>query len=411
MTFSSSIAAFTGLLALGAFTLFPPSSAPTGSSSGACGSASPASNAELQCEPDDPTPPRPARPRPTIEVVFVLDTTGSMGGLLEGAKAKIWSIASRIVQGRPTPRLRVGLVGYRDLEDAYVTRVHPLREDLDAVYADLRSFRAEGGGDTPEHVARGLRHAVENMQWSSGEDVLKVVYLVGDAPPKAYANEPGAAHWTRAAHQRGIVVNTVRCGSSHETQASFQKLARTGGGLYFAVAQDGGVAAVTTPFDDEIRRLEREAGALALVGGREPARRASAAKKEAFAALSAEASADRSAYHAAAGAASRRWAAEDAVDLAAEPDALDRLDDHELPAELKPLSASERRARVEKRARRRAEIDRRLHHLTAQRRAHLEKTSSADAGVDDRVLADIRRRAEKLGVTYADGPSKSDSGK
>jgi hypothetical protein len=411
MTLSSSVFAFTGLLALGASSFFPPGSAPVGSSSGPRGSAPRASDAQRQCGPTRPAPPRPTEPRPTIEVVFVLDTTGSMGGLLEGAKAKIWAIASRIVQGRPTPRLRVGLVGYRDLDDAYVTRVHPLREDLDAVYADLRSFRAEGGGDTPEHVARGLRHAVESMQWSTGEDVLKVVYLVGDAPPHAYENEPSAAHWTRAARRRGIVVNTVRCGTSNRTQASFRKLAQVGGGLYFAVAQDGGVAAVTTPFDDEIRRLEREAGALALVGGRAPARRASRAKKEAFAGLSAEATADRSAYHAAAGAAPRRWAADDAVDLAAEPEALERLQDHELPAELKPLSAAERRARVEERARRRAEIDQRLRRLTAERRAHLEERTSTDDGVDDRVLADIRRRAQALGVSYETGTEGADSGK
>jgi hypothetical protein len=40
----------------------------------------------------------PARPawadKPVIEVVFVLDTTGSMGPLIEGAKRKIWSIAT-----------------------------------------------------------------------------------------------------------------------------------------------------------------------------------------------------------------------------------------------------------------------------------------------------------------------------
>lgn len=402
MALSSSFTALSGLLALGAFTLFPPGSEPAG---GACDAA------PLQCRPEAPPEPPAPEPRPTIEVTFVLDTTGSMGGLLEGAKSKIWSIASRIVQGRPTPRLRIGLVGYRDLEDAYVTRVHPLREDLDAVYADLRSFRAEGGGDTPEHVARGLRHAVENMQWSSGDDVLRVVYLVGDAPPKAYANEPDAAHWIRVARQRGIVVNTVRCGTSNETQSSFQKLASIGGGLYFAVAQDGGVAAVTTPFDDEIRRLEREAGALALVGGAEGARRASDAKKKAFAGLSAEASADRNAYHAVSGAASRRWAADDAVDLAAEPEALDRLPERELPAELRPMSPAKRRAQVEERAERRAEIDRRLLRLAKRRQAYLERAAPDDGGVDDRVLTDIRQRAEKLGVSYGSADQTSDSGK
>lgn len=72
-------------------------------------------------------------PGPRIEVVFCLDTTGSMSGLIEGAKQKIWSIANRIAQGKPTPEIAIGLVGYRDRGDEYVTRQFDLSDDLDAV--------------------------------------------------------------------------------------------------------------------------------------------------------------------------------------------------------------------------------------------------------------------------------------
>src|SRR6476620_11514063 len=61
-------------------------------------------------------------PKPQVEVVFCLDTTGSMGGLLEGAKQKIWSIVNQIASGRPSPEIKVGLLGYRDRADAYVTK-------------------------------------------------------------------------------------------------------------------------------------------------------------------------------------------------------------------------------------------------------------------------------------------------
>ena len=60
---------------------------------------------------------------PRVEVAFVLDTTGSMSGLLEGAKAKIWDIANVIVSAEPTPDVRFGLVGYRDRGDTYITQV------------------------------------------------------------------------------------------------------------------------------------------------------------------------------------------------------------------------------------------------------------------------------------------------
>jgi Mg-chelatase subunit ChlD len=121
--------------------------------------------------------------RPRVDLVFALDTTGSMGGLIDGAKRKIWSLASFVAQGQPTPDLRVGLVAYRDVGDAYVTRVYDLDADLDRVYKRLHALRAEGGGDTPEHVARALDEAVHKMSWSANAEAVKVIYLVGDAPP------------------------------------------------------------------------------------------------------------------------------------------------------------------------------------------------------------------------------------
>src|SRR3954468_4422602 len=90
--------------------------------------------------------------KPRIEVYFVLDTTGSMGGLIEGAKQKIWSIANEMISAKPTPQLKLGLIGYRDRGDEYVTRTFNLTEDIDAIYAHLREFKADGGGDTPESV-------------------------------------------------------------------------------------------------------------------------------------------------------------------------------------------------------------------------------------------------------------------
>src|SRR5438552_6665382 len=84
--------------------------------------------------------------KPRVEVVFCLDTTGSMGGLIKAAKDKIWSICNQIAGGKPTPQLRVGLVAYRDRGDAYVTKVFDLTDDLDAVYTNLMAFKAEGGG-------------------------------------------------------------------------------------------------------------------------------------------------------------------------------------------------------------------------------------------------------------------------
>src|SRR5438128_911720 len=104
--------------------------------------------------------------RPNVEVVFCLDTTGSMGGLIDAAKQKIWSISNQIAGGKPTPSLKVGLVAYRDRGDQYVTKVFDLTDDLDASHGHLMGFKTQGGGDFPESVNQALHEAVTKITWS-----------------------------------------------------------------------------------------------------------------------------------------------------------------------------------------------------------------------------------------------------
>src|ERR1041384_4230439 len=94
--------------------------------------------------------------KPVVEVAFVLDTTGSMGPLIEGAKRKIWSIATAIVDANPEAEIRMGLVAYRDIGDEYVTKKFDLTTDIQDLYANLLELRARGGGDWPESVNEAL---------------------------------------------------------------------------------------------------------------------------------------------------------------------------------------------------------------------------------------------------------------
>jgi von Willebrand factor type A domain len=157
-------------------------------------------------------------PKPQVEVVFCLDTTGSMGGLIDAAKQKIWTIANQIASGKPTPRLKIGLVAYRDRGDQYITRIFDLTDDLDAVYAHLMEFRAEGGGDAPESVNQALLESVATINWSADKKTLKIVFLVGDAPPHLdYANDVQYPETCRRAVEKRIIINTVQCGNDRQT--------------------------------------------------------------------------------------------------------------------------------------------------------------------------------------------------
>src|ERR1044071_3298776 len=133
---------------------------------------------------EDPTIPPVSSDKPTMEMVFVLDTTGSMGGLLTGAKERIWGIVNEVMQTSKLSTVKVGLVAYRDHGDQYVTQVLPLTNDLDKVYTTLMDYNADGGGDAPEDVRQALADGGNKAGWSeSSASTAQILFLVGDAPP------------------------------------------------------------------------------------------------------------------------------------------------------------------------------------------------------------------------------------
>ncbi len=192
----------------------------------------------------------------TVEVCFVLDTTGSMGGLISAAKQKIWSIASQISQLQGSPKIRFSLVAYRDKGDAYVTQLTNLNEDLDVVHSQLMKFHAGGGGDMPESVNQALNEAVTKVHWTEGNHVSRIIFLVGDAPPHMdYKQDVDYTVSCNLAKEKGITVNTVQCGNMRQTVQPWKHIARLGGGEYIVLPQDGGSVAISCPQDKPIADL------------------------------------------------------------------------------------------------------------------------------------------------------------
>jgi len=235
--------------------------------------------------------------RPRMEVVFVLDTTGSMGGMIAGAKQKIWAIANKLKSAQPTPEIRFGLVGYRDRGDEYVTRVFGLTNDLDEVYSHLNDFAADGGGDEPESVNEALHRAVRDLQWSTDSKVLRVIFLVGDAPPHLdYANDVRYPETCRLANRKGIRINTLQCGRLSGTEQIWREIARRTNGAYAAILQDGGSVKIETPYDEDILRLNVQLDATIILYGSEADQKNAAANRSRLALMSTEAVADRSSF-------------------------------------------------------------------------------------------------------------------
>jgi hypothetical protein len=344
--------------------------------------------------------------RPQVEVVFALDTTSSMSGLIEGAKRKIWSIASFISKGQPSPDLRVGLVAYRDIGDAYVTRVFDLDGDLDRVYRHLRQFQAEGGGDSPEHVARGLHDAVNKMSWASvkDQDVLRLIYLVGDAPAHTdYDDGYDMIKATRAAAAKGIQVHAIRCGDDPSTADQWRKIAMVGKGQFLTIGQDGGMRDDHSPFDAELARLH-DAVSDTVVAYGSKGREASASVKEA-------ADAPLAVKAARAGFLAKRHAAVggegDLVEgVASGRVAMDKLNAAELPAELRAMKPAEQKAKISQLAEDRKNMQARIEDLSRKRDDYLaseeRKAETARVGA----MGGLRRgRASAAGMMAPGTPA------
>jgi len=372
-----------------------------------------ATAAILRTRTAEPAPP-PAGPAPaaerTLELVFVLDTTGSMGGLLEGAKRKIWGVVNEVMQGPSAPAVRVGLVAYRDNEDEYVTQVLPLTSDLDRVYTTLMEYRAGGGGDWPENVRRALADGVGRAGWSqpSGR-VAQILFLVGDAPPQEYKDEPAVLDTVALAVSRGMIINAIQCGEADDTRRAWQEVARRGEGRYFSIAQDGGVRAVSTPYDERLSELAARLGSTLTPygGGGGPAgrlHREGLAARQAATESSVATKADASAR---ADRAVNKVLNKEAYTgdlLQAIENGSVKLADvkaEDLPDDLQKLAPAAREREVARRLEERRKLREEITSLSRRRDAHVaaerRKTPGAESGFDAAVAAALKEQLAKKG--------------
>lgn len=187
-----------------------------------------ASMGPVQTGPANPTT-APVRPR--LDVAFILDTTGSMGGELGIIKEQLMAIAHRLGNGEPAPDIRYAVVAYRDKGDIYVTKTLPFERDLGAVDGFVRGLVADAGGDGPEDVAAAL-HAAAALPWEAGENVDRIAFLVGDAPPHAYPREPTWQAAATALRERSVRVTTLGARAlDPRARSVFASIGKTTGGI------------------------------------------------------------------------------------------------------------------------------------------------------------------------------------
>jgi len=348
--------------------------------------------------------------RDKIELVFVLDTTGSMSGLIDAAKEKIWSIATTMASAQSSPEIKIGLVAYRDRGDEYVTKIIGLSQDLDSMYSNLMDFNAGGGGDGPESVNKALFDAVNNISWSQDKDVYKVIFLVGDAPPHMdYKNEVRYPAIIKMAYDKDIIINTIQSGGNQMTRSQWMRMASLGQGEYFQVGHSGNTIAVSTPFDRKMAFLSKKLDDTRLYYGTEAERKEQQLKVKATDKLHSKASittrARRAEFNVQKSGESNRLGKNELVDdISSGRVNLETIDKDKLPSLLQDLSHKDQLTLIQKREKIRNTLIQEIRTLGGKRKEYIKekiKTSgTVKSSLDEKIYKTIRKQAAKKGLKY-----------
>ncbi len=173
------------------------------------------------------------RKGPRLDVVFVIDTTGSMGDEIDVVKQRLHAMVSEISSGQPRPDVRFGMVAFRDRGDAYVVSPVELSRDVNSFARHIHALQADGGGDEPEDVAAALSYAIDRMNWDQNGQVSRMVFLIGDAGPQQYQGQPTMQLLASRAKEKRIKITAIGCsGLGPDAELAFRTVAMGTGGAF-----------------------------------------------------------------------------------------------------------------------------------------------------------------------------------
>ncbi len=342
-----------------------------------------------------------------IDLVICLDTSGSMSGLINSAKQKLWDIINDLAMAQPKPKLRVALLTFGNLgheaENGWVTVDSGLTDDLDVISEKLFALTTNGG---TEYVGRVLQYAGQ-LDWHPSRGALKLIVVAGNESADQDREAPFRAMCSKLI-ARGIMVNSIYCGPVHDAVApGWMEVAELAEGRFASIDQDNGTMVVATPFDSELATLSTELNETYLpFGARGQAALVNQSTQDANAAsLNTAASASR-AVTKSQGVYFCSW---DLVDACGSGKVkLDDVSADELPVRMQSMTIVQRRTYVTMMGRRRGETQDRIKQLSSKRAAWIaeelrRQPTDGLNSFDNAIRSAIREQAGSKGFTF-NGP-------
>ena len=345
---------------------------------------------------------------PLVQITILLDTSGSMQGLIEQTKSQLWKICNEFIKARQdgvAPEVQVALYEYGKSslksETGWIHQILPLTQDLDKISEELFALRTNGG---EEYCGWVIQRAVKELAWSPATDVYKVIFIAGNEPftqgPVNYAEA------CKAAITKGIIVNTIHCGSEAEgVRSKWKDGADLADGKYLVIDQNRAVVSICAPQDKEIAKLGVELNKTYLAYG--AAGRAAASRQKTQDANVATlppasgAVVQRSVAKASANYQNSAW---DLVDAAKDKKfEISNLKTEELPTEMQQMNAEERKAFIERNFKERAGIQAKIKELNAEREKYVAQRLKEVAGtntLDAVVISAVREQSGKRNFKF-----------
>lgn len=339
------------------------------------------------------------------EIVFCLDATGSMGGLIGTAKEKIWDIVSELAQDGDIDTLKMGMVFYRDRGDGFITKQIAMTTDLDEAYTELLKITASGGGDTPESVNQGLHEAINQMKWSTDKKTYRTIFVVGDCPPHMdYQDDVKYTESCKIAAQKGITINTIKLGNAcKEAISHFKAMASCTNGEFLMLDQNAQDIVIATPYDTEINQLSRNIDDTRMYYGEEELREVNYSKKAKSMAVydsgSVTANSARAGYKQSKAGQKVAYGNQEIInDYENGKLNLEEVKDDKLPNELKGKSIQEKKRIVKQLSDKRKADNKKLKELLVKKRNYIEEKASENSdelSFSKEVLKVMKKQANK----------------
>ncbi len=353
-------------------------------------------------------PPRPdANPR--IQLAILLDTSGSMSGLIDQARSELWRIVNELStakQDGKRPDFELALYEYGkstlSADGGYLRRIVPFTTDLDKISEELFALKTNGG---EEYCGWVIQSAARELRWSDSHNDLKLIFIAGNEPFTQGPIDYRSA--CKEAISRGIIVNTIHCGAHGQGLATqWKDGALLADGNYLNIDQNRKVVHIPAPQDKEITRLGVEInktyvayGALGIVNSERQSAQDGNANK-----VGIGSSVQRAACKASHLYTNAAW---DLVDAVREKKVtLDKIDKKDLPSEMRKMNVREQRTYLEQKAQERKGIQERIQRLHRARQEYValerkKRTETGDESLDSAIIKCIRVQAATKRIELA----------